>query len=321
MHHHHRRHAPHDATETSLDRRLLATVALNASITAAESAAGMVSGSLALLSDAAHNLGDVVAVILALLARKLGRKPPTLRHTYGFKRLEVIGALINAIVLISVTVLIAREAWERLLNPRPVSSNVMLSFGLLALAVNLGSVLLLRRHDHADVNTRGAFLHMIQDACASLAVVVAALLERTAMGPYVDPAVALIVGALVLRSAFSLAWETLSTMLEGAPRDVDIRRLADAVADAFEPIQMHHVHVWVLSPSQRLLTAHVALGQEMSGREIENLLGRIRLYLHEHWGIDHSTLEPEVLGCSSTDLLGRWEHCHQTELQSTVTHD
>lgn len=306
MHHHHR-HAPHNATETSLDRRLLATIALNASITVAEFAAGIVSGSLALLSDAAHNLGDVVAVILALLARKLGRKPPTIRHTYGFKRLEVMGALINAIVLICVTVLIAREAWDRLLNPRPVNSDMMLSFGLLALAANLGSVLLLRRHDKEDVNTRGAFLHMIQDACASLAVVVAALLGWTPIGPYVDPAVALIVGALVLRSAFSLAWETLSTMLEGAPRDVDIRKLAAAVAETFTPIQVHHVHVWVLSPSQRLLTAHVVLGQEMTGGEIECLLGRIRCYLHEHWGIHHCTLEPEVVGCSSTELLGKWE--------------
>lgn len=307
MHHHHC-HPAHDATEASIDRRLLATIALNASITVAEFAAGIVSGSLALLSDAAHNLGDVVAVILALLARKLGRKAPTIRHTYGFKRLEVMGALINAMILIGVTVLIAREAWDRLFSPRPVSSGIMLSFGLLALAANLGSVLLLRPHDKDDVNTRGAFLHMIQDACASLAVVVAALLGWTPIGPYVDPAVALIVGALVLRSASSLAWETLSTMLEGAPRDVDIRQLAAALAEAFAPIQVHHVHVWVLSPSQRLLTAHVVLGQELTGREIESLLGRIRFYLHERWGIHHCTLEPEVLGCSRTDLLGQWEH-------------
>jgi len=296
-----------------MDRRLWATAALNVAVTLAEFVGGIISGSLALLSDAAHNLSDVVAIVVALLARRLGRRPPTIRHTFGLKRVEVLAALVNAVTLIAVTVLIAREAVVRLLHPQPVVRGIMLVLGLVALGVNVGSVLLLRRHDKNDVNVRGAFLHMAQDALASLAVVVAALFAHTGAGPYVDAGVALLVGLVVLRSALSLAWQTLSTILEGVPGDVDIVDLAARVERAFAPARLHHVHVWELGPDQRLLTAHVSVGQEMSGREIEGLLSRLKEFLHEEWEINHATLEPEVLGCEHTELLGQWEPSHTDE--------
>jgi len=289
-----------------LDKRLWATAALNLVITLGEFVGGLLAGSLALLSDAAHNLSDVVAIVLALLARRLGRRPPTLRHTYGFKRVEVVAALVNAVTLIAVTALIAREAVVRLLHPEPVAQGIMLTVALVALGANVGSVLLLRRHDKHDVNVRSAFLHMAQDALASLAVVIAALFAHTAAGPYVDAVAALLVGAVVLRSALSLAWETLSTIIEGVPGDVDLAELGDRVNRTFAPARLHHVHVWELGPGRRLLTAHVTVGQELSGRDIENLLSRLRAYLHEQWEIDHATLEPEVVGCEQPDLLGRW---------------
>ena len=291
----------------ALDKRLLATAVLNLVITLGEFVGGLLAGSLALLSDAAHNLSDVVAIVLALLARRLGRRPPTLRHTYGFKRVEVVAALVNAVTLIAVTALIAREAVVRLLHPEPVAQGIMLTVALVALGANVGSVLLLRRHDKHDVNVRSAFLHMAQDALASLAVVIAALFAHTAAGPYMDAVAALLVGAVVLRSALSLAWETLSTIIEGVPGDVDLAELGDRVNRTFAPARLHHVHVWELGPGRRLLTAHVTVGQELSGREIENLLSRLKAYLHEQWEINHATLEPEVVGCEQPDLLGRWE--------------
>ena len=297
----------HAAGDGALDRRLWATAALNVAITVTEILGGLLSGSLALLSDAAHNLGDVVAVVLAILARRLGARPPTVRHTYGLKRAEVVAALVNAVLLIGVTVLIAREAVVRLLHPQPVAQGIMLGVALVALVANVGSVLLLGGHDRDDVNVRSAFLHMAQDALASLAVVVAALLAHTAVGPYVDPAAALLVGLAVLRSALSLAWQTLSTILEGVPRDVDIVELADRVGEAFAPARLHHVHVWEIGPRQRLLTAHVSLGGAMDGRAIEALLSRLKVFLHDRWEISHATIEPEVEGCEHPELLGRWE--------------
>jgi cobalt-zinc-cadmium efflux system protein len=297
--HHHHSHG-------ALDRKLLATAALNGAITLVELIGGLVSGSLALLSDATHNLSDVVAVVLALWARRMGRRPPTPRHTYGLKRVEVVAALVNAATLIAVTVLIAREAVLRLLHPAPVARGLMLAVALVALVANLGSVLLLRHHDEDDLNVRGAFLHMAQDAFASLAVVVAALLARTAIGGYVDAVAALVVGLLVLRSALSLGWETLSTILEGAPSDVNVVELAERVALTFAPARLHHIHVWQLGPRQRLLTAHLVLGQEMDGRGIESVLARIKRFLYDEWAIDHATIEPEITCCDRSELLGEW---------------
>jgi len=297
----------HAIPQGGMDGRLWATAILNTAITLAEFIGGLLSGSLALLSDAAHNFSDVVAVVLALVARRLGRRAPTIRHSYGLKRVEVVAALVNAVTLIAVTALIAREAVFRLFHPEPVSQGIMLIVALIALGANVGSVLLLRRHDKKDVNVRSAFLHMAQDALASLAVVVAALLAHTAAGSYVDAVAAMLVGLVVLRSALSLVWETLSTILEGVPDDVDIVELAERVGSAFAPVRLHHIHVWEIGPSQRLLTAHVTVGGEMTGLDIEVLLSRLKAFLNEHWEIGHATLEPEVLGCEETEILGSWK--------------
>ena len=304
MDHHHEHGVPENG---EMDLRLWLSALLNGAITLAEFLGGIVSGSLALLSDAAHNLSDVAAVVLALWARRFSRRPPTTRHTYGFKRAEVLAALLNAVVLIGITVLIAREAVVRLLHPEPVKQGIMLAVALVALFANVGSVLLLRRHDKDDVNVRSAFLHMAQDALASLAVVIAALLAHTRVGPYVDPAAALLVGLAVLRSALSLVWETVSTLMEGAPGDADVETIVAGVTSAFPVAKLHHVHVWQNGPGQRLLTAHVTLERDMAASATEELFGRIREHLHEKWSITHTTLEPEVEGCGETSLLGEWE--------------
>ncbi len=302
--HHHDHGLP---TNGAMDRRLLASAALNGVITLAEFFGGLFSGSLALLSDAAHNLSDVAAVVLALWARRFSRRPPTMRHTYGFKRAEVLAALANAAVLIAVTALIAREAFVRLLHPEPVQQGLMLAVAVVALVANVGSVFLLKHHDKDDVNVRSAFLHMAQDALASLAVVIAALLAHTRLGLFVDPAAALLVGLAVLRSALSLVWETVSTLMEGAPQDVDLEAVVAGVARVFPAARFHHVHMWQNGPGQRLLTAHVTLQSNMDGAAIEALFEQIKEMLHEKWGVTHATLEPEVSGCGETGLLGQWE--------------
>ena len=302
-------HSGHDdepLTDGALDGRLWVSLALNVAITVAEVIGGLMAGSLALLSDAAHNLSDVAALGLAVGSRRLARRPPTPRHTYGLKRAEVIAALVNAALLVAVTAVIGREAVSRLRQAAPVDQGVMLAVAVVALLANLGSVLLLRRHDEADMNVRSAFLHLAQDAVASLAVVVAALLAHTAIGRFVDPLAALLVGAGVLRSALSLAWGTIRTLLEATPEEIDLHALVSGVDARFAPAQLHHVHLWEIGPGQRVLTAHVALGQEMDGSRIERLFGAIKVFLGAEWGVNHATLEPEVIGCGNGDVLGRW---------------
>jgi cobalt-zinc-cadmium efflux system protein len=297
----------HHETETSvLDRRLWASVALNVAITIVEFAGGLWAGSLALLADAAHNLTDAGALGLAILARRLGRRAATPRHTYGLKRAEVVAALLNAAWLIAVSALIGREAVTRLLHPTPVRASVMLIAAAVAVAANVASVLLLRTHRRDDINVRSAFLHLAQDALASLAVLVAALFARTPWGRYVDPAAAILIGIVVLRSSISIAWESLHTLLEAAPPGVHVDVIAGEIAEKFSKIRLHHLHVWEVGPGQRVLTAHMKVGN-MNLLEAEAVAAEVRGFLREKWGITHATLEAETNGCGREQLLGDWK--------------
>lgn len=289
--------------EKSLDRRLLASVLLNVVITAAEAAGGLVAGSLALLADAAHNLSDVVALALAFLARVIGRRPPSAQHTYGLRRVEVLAALANAVALFVVTYFIAREALHRLLDPQPVRAGLMFSIALVALVANLISVALLRKHERHDLNMKSAFLHLLQDAFVSLAVVLAALFARTPVGPYLDPVASLVVGFAVLFSAFSILWESFGMLVEGVPKGLEVGELVREVDERFSPARMHHVHVWEVGPGQRVLTAHVSV-PDVSVVESERLFDSVRAYLKERWAIHHATLEAEVNGCGPDEDCG-----------------
>lgn len=293
----------HDHSIENMDRRLFWSVILNLAITAAEVVGGFLSGSLALLADALHNLSDVVALALALLARRVGRRPPSASHTYGLKRVEVLSALVNALALFAITGFIAREALLRLLNPQPVKAGLMLGVALVALAANLASVALLRRHRAEDLNVKSAFLHLLQDALASLAVVLAALFSWTRMGPYLDPVASLIVGVAVLYSALSIVWESMGMLVEGVPRGLDLQELVGETEAAFVPLRLHHLHVWEVGPGQRVLTAHVSV-PEMGVAECEGMFQRMRMYLHDRWAIEHATLEAEVNGCGHTGECG-----------------
>ena len=289
-----------------MDRRLWLGVFLNVLITAAEVLGGLASGSLALLSDALHNASDVAALLLAIGARALGRKAPTTRFSYGFRRLEVVAALVNAAVLVGLTVLVGREAIGRLGHPSAVNGPTMLAVALVAFVANVAAVLLLGRHEKHDLNVRGAFLHLLQDALASLVVVVVALLVGTRHGPWLDPAASLLIGAAVVVSAGRLIWESVRILVEASPSGLDVEELAAGLDEAFAPARFHHLHAWTVGPGQVALTAHVKL-EDGTLEEIERLLEAVRRLLAERWDIHHATLEPERERCSGDDVPERWK--------------
>ena len=295
----------HIEDTSRLDRRLWISMALNLAVTVVEVIGGLLSGSLGLLADAVHNLSDVAALGLAIVARKLGRRPATRRFTYGLKRSEILAALLNALVLGVITIFIAHEAITRLLHPLSLSSRVMLPVALVALVANLGSVFLLREHDGEDLNVRSAFLHLLQDALSSAVVVVAALFAQSRFGPYMDPIAALVIGLGVAWSAASIIWQTTGTLIEATPNGFELEKMVRGVEQQFHPVRMHHVHVWEVGPGQTVLTAHLSV-PEMGVEEAEVLANDIRAFLHDHWHIQHSTLEPEVNGCGSDEMLGKW---------------
>jgi cobalt-zinc-cadmium efflux system protein len=295
----------HPGPGRSLDARLWLGVGLNVLITAVEVVGGAASGSLSLLSDALHNASDVGALLLAIAARTLGRKAPTGRFSYGFRRFEVLAALVNAAVLVGLAVLVGREAVGRLRHPAAVDGRTMLAVALVAFVANTAAVLLLHRHDAHDLNVRSAFLHLLQDALASLVVVGAALLSGTKAGPWVDPAASLLIGVAVVFSAGRLIRASLRILIEAAPSGLDVEAMVAALDAAFAPSVFHHVHAWTVGPGEVVLTAHVKVACE-SLADVEALLAAIRRVLAERWDIHHATLEPEWQHCSGAGTPDTW---------------
>jgi len=300
-----------DETRT-LNRRLVGAIGLNALIVVAEVIGGVISGSLALLSDAVHNLSDVVALVIAFVARRLGTRPPSHRHTYGLGRVEAMAALLNSAAILVIGAFIIRSAVIRLMHPEPILSGVMLTVAIIGLAANLFSVLLLKGHSHGDLNMRAAMLHLIQDTVSSVAVVIAALFSAWKYGPYLDPLVSILVVVLVLFSGWRLLRDATRVLLEGTPAGLDLEALRRDVQNVVPGCDLHHLHVWELRPDQRILTAHVRVADGPLS-ETDGILRQIRTRLQTQWGISHSTLEIETVGCGSNDLLGRPQCSTQTE--------
>lgn len=273
-----------------LDRRLGWSIGLNALIVVVEFVGGLLSGSLALLSDAMHNLSDVAALSIALVARKLGRRPPTARHSFGLARLEVISALVNGATILIVATLICREAVLRLLHPEPVQGTLMLIVAVIGLGSNLASMLLLKDHGHGDLNMHGAFLHLLQDTLSSVVVVAAALFSGWRYGAYLDPIASLLVIAFIIRGSWGLLREALSILLEATPTGLDVEALRTDVQAHFAVKELAHVHAWELAGGRRMLTAEVRLA-EMPLAEAGALLAAVRHHLRRHWSIAHATLE------------------------------
>lgn len=295
-------HAESDGRHDHLDRNLLFSIVLNSVIVVAEIAGGLVSGSLALLSDAMHNMSDVAALCIALLARRYGQRPPSLRHTYGLKRLEVLAALVNGAVLLVVSTVIAREAFSRLLHPQGVQGGLMFTVALIGLVANLGSVFLLKSHVHGDLNMQSAFLHLVQDTFSSVIVVAVALLSGWRYGPYLDPLASLLVIVVIMHSGWSLLRQTLHILMEGTPAGLDLEALKQDIEQHFPIRDLHHVHVWEVNSGQRMLTAHLVLDDKPLA-DVEMILDAIRHHLNDKWSIAHATLEPEIGRCQDRGLI------------------
>jgi cobalt-zinc-cadmium efflux system protein len=284
--------------------RLWLAIALNLGIASAELIGGFLGGSIALLADSVHNFGDVGTLTLAAVARNLGARPPSLRHTYGFKRFEVFAALINVIVLAAATALLLRESLFRLLHPARINSTLTIVVACVAFGANSLSILLLRVHEKHDLNLRAAVLHLMQDAVSSVVVIAVGFLSNTRVGHYADSLAAVAIGGAILFGVGSILRQVMRTLLEGAPVHIDVAELVRRSELHFN-IRFHHVHVWEVGPGQCALTAHL-LVRDMKVREAEELCGEVRDFLRENWGIQHVTLEPEVMGCGSEEVLGTW---------------
>jgi cobalt-zinc-cadmium efflux system protein len=278
-------------------RALWIALGLNTGFLGAEVAGGLAFGSLALLADAAHMGSDVVGLVVALVAERLSRRPATKRHSFGWRRAEVLGALANAVTLLVVVGWIVIEAIRRLPAPQPVEGGPVLLIAAIGLGVNAGSAVVLMRVAGRNLNLRGAFLHMVADAAGSAGVIVAAIVVIGTGAEWADPAVSLLIAGLILWSTWKLLRGVVLVLLEATPPDLDPDSVAATLAadDAVDGV--HHLHLWSVASNESALSAHLVLAGAPTLHEAQAAGDRLKDVLHHRYNITHSTLELECHPC------------------------
>lgn len=283
-------------SHSGVKRGLAMGISLNLLIVAAEVFAGLVSGSLGLLSDAVHNFTDMAALGISGFAIWQAKKPPTAEKTFGYHRTGILTALINSLALVAVTLWIFYEAWQRFLNPQPVGGALVIIAATFALSANLLIVFVLRSWTAGDINIRSAVLHLLGDAAASAAVVISGAVIVIS-GWY--PADLLVSGALglaILWGAWQIIGETLEIFLESSPRAIDVDQLIDEMKTEDGVLDIHDIHVWTLGSGIYALSCHV-LVDDVKVSESGRIVRDLKAMLDRNFGIDHSTIEVESVSC------------------------
>ena len=293
---------PVGTPDEQVERRLALAAGLNSLIVIVEFVGGLLTGSLALLSDAAHNLTDVVALVLSYLAHRLSRRPPSESRTYGWHRAEVFAAVVNSATLIVIGGAIIWEAWTRFYTPPQIKLEVMFGVAVASFAGNaLGMIVL--GHGHHDLNLRSAYVHIVGDVLASAGVVVAALVMKLTGQYFWDPVLSALIALAILYSSGGLLWEALHILLEGVPRGMKLEAVVAALKEITGVIDVHDVHLWSLCSNVHALSAHVVSAGELGDRGREGLIAQAQSMLAARFGIAETTLQVETSADESDVLL------------------
>jgi cobalt-zinc-cadmium efflux system protein len=288
-HDHSHGHAGHSHAPDNFGWAFAIGASLNTAFVIAELIFGYAANSLALISDAVHNLSDVIALLLAWGAMWLSQKRPTQRHTYGYRRASILAALFNAGLLLVAVGGIVVEAVDRLNNPAPVAGMTVILVAALGVAINGGTALLFMRGRHGDLNIRGAYLHMAADAGVSLGVVVAAFIIMATGWLWLDPAISLVIAAVVFWSGWGLARDSVNLALDGVPRGIELASVADYLGELQGVTEVHDLHVWAMSTNETALTAHLV----RPGGSDDAFLHGVCDELAHRFSIHHATLQIE----------------------------
>jgi cobalt-zinc-cadmium efflux system protein len=278
----------HDAGRIGKAGALGLALALTAGFTVVEVVAGFLTDSLAVLADAAHMLSDNVSIALALAAVWLARRPATAERTYGFKRAEVLAALANGVTLVVLAIWIFYEAIQRFDDPPEVLGGWMLVVGLTGIGVNLAAGAILFRAREGSLNVEAAFRHVLADLLGSLGVVVAAVVILATGWLEADPIASILIALLILASSWSILRDSISILLESAPRGMDARAVGERLARAPGVVEVHDLHVWTITSGFPALSAHVLVGR---GEDCHGRRRELEALLFDEFGIEHTTLQ------------------------------
>ncbi|MEE9936846.1 MAG: cation diffusion facilitator family transporter [Deltaproteobacteria bacterium] len=299
----------HRHSEDAWSKSLLISMALNLIIPAAQIWGGIVSGSMALISDALHNLSDFLALVINYAALIIGRRRPTLRHTFGFKRVEIFATLLSVALLYGAAFYIAIEAWDRWITPRPITGKLVIWIALLGLVGNILSAVLLHAGSKVNLNMKSAFLHMIADAATSLGVVVLGVVWMFWPWYWLDPLFSWLVVVLILASGWSLLKDSFLILMNATPPGIDPAEIKEALEAIDGVTQIHDLHVWNPSNGSIALAVHITVPDQMLSR-VDGLAGKVRAVLARRFHIDHPTLQFESITCNGGELLCQNGHPH-----------
>ena len=274
------------------EKPLLYSILLNGLIAVVELTGGFFSGSLALVSDAMHNFGDFISLIISLIATRMMSWSGNSKKSYGYFRVEILAAFINSVLLVMTVIYIIYEALARFSHPAQINSRLMLIVAAFGFAANLISVLLLRKHSESNLNIKSAFLHLTTDTLESAAVIVTAIIISYYNFTSLDLIISIIIGAVIIKSSWDLLLESTNILTEGSPKGIDLNEVGNFIKDFPGVKGVHHLHIWSLSSNFRALSAHIVVDDMQLSRTVA-ITGELEHQLASRFRIDHPTFQLE----------------------------
>jgi cobalt-zinc-cadmium efflux system protein len=283
--------------------RLFISILLNGLITLVEIVGGIFSNSLALISDAIHNLSDTLALILAWLANNISGRKPNARRTFGYKRFEILSAFINASILTAISIYLIYEAIVRFLHPEPVRSGLMLIIAVIGLGANLVSMLFLHHDSNKNLNIKAAYVHLLGDTLSSVAVIGGAILIYFTKVVWIDPLLTFIISIVIIIQAYKILRESVDILMQSTPESLDL----DEIKNYLEQLPMirniHHVHCWRLQDHDILFEAHIETSEDLLLSDSSKLLKEVEGILKQNFHINHTILQVEFDVCGDKAMI------------------
>ena len=296
----------HDHGPVKEGNLMLATL-LNLVITLVELAGGILANSLALLSDALHNLSDTFATFIAYVATRVSRRKATEQNTFGYKRVEILAAMLNAIILVIICIFLFKEAVERIRHPEPIKPLVVIIVAMVGLGANLLAVALLRNDSRKSINVKAAYVHLIGDSLSSVVVIMAAVAIQLFDFYWIDPVVTIAIGLYLIREAYVILKEAVSILMQSTPHNLDLVRLQSKIEAVPGVCSMHHIHEWRMNDHDIHMEPHIEIAEDRKISELEAVRKDIEKILRSRYHIHHITLQFEYKPDHSKSLISKGE--------------
>ncbi|MFP4041830.1 MAG: cation diffusion facilitator family transporter [Bacteroidales bacterium] len=284
-------------------RNLLISIILNFVITIAEFIGGILSNSLALLSDALHNLSDAFALLISYLAMIVSKKRSTSKNTFGYERVEILAALLNAIILIVISIYLFYEAYERLIDPQPIKGMLMFIVAGIGLIANIVSVLLLHRGSKSSLNIKAAYFHLIGDTVSSVGVIIASVIIYFSELYWIDSLLTFLIGIYILYGTYGILKETIEILMQSTPSDINIKEIKSRLESHPKIENVHHIHVWRLSDHRVHFECHADVDKNYSIEETDQIREELSTILYNEFQIQHITIQMEHYSCDDKNVI------------------